>query len=440
MSNPENDSRLEQLSREAADRYTVTASPSWDQMERELDKILPTEKKKRRPFFFWWIMAALLLGGSILWYTQNRLDEKQISNHLLTKQIKSEKISIESTLANSTLKKEEIISTDPSKNTVKVSTDAIDQRSFSSPKQLRSESFSSVSVQQKTSRESALITEEKTEVKQFSNPSTTTKENITKAENTVQEDVSFIRPTIDTGSNLANTSINEMKDTSSIMENALQEQPIVTHTDLSTSKTPKVKNAFSFALVVGMDATTVKFRYADKASASGGIMIGYHLNNNWSIHTGGLYTRKNYKMAGSDFKAPAGSWVANYKLETVDGFCTMWEIPLLARYTFDTKTKTRAFVSGGLSSYLMTRENYNYFYYYNGLPIRRNANYPDGKTHPFSILKLSAGWIRETHKSAALVVEPFANLPLSGLGFGSAKLSSFGIYFSYQFRQPNKKK
>lgn len=52
MSNPENDSRLEQLSREAADRYTVTASPSWDQMERELDKILPTEKKKRRPFFF----------------------------------------------------------------------------------------------------------------------------------------------------------------------------------------------------------------------------------------------------------------------------------------------------------------------------------------------------------------------------------------------------
>ena len=145
-------------------------------------------------------------------------------------------------------------------------------------------------------------------------------------------------------------------------------------------------------------------------------------------------------MAGNDFKAPTGSWVANYKLETVDGFCTMWEIPLLARYTFDTKTKNRAFISGVLSSYLMTRENYNYFYYFNGSPVRRNANYPDGKTHPFSILKLSAGWIRETHKSSSLVVEPFANLPLSGLGFGSAKLSSFGIYFSYQFRQPNKKK
>jgi cytoskeletal protein RodZ len=440
MSNPENDSRLEQLSREAADRYTVMASPSWDKMEKELDKILPTEKKKRRPFIFWWIIAAILLGGSMLWYIQKPLDEKQISNQVLTKQGKSDKISFDSTLANSTLKKEEIISTDPSKNTVKASADAIYRPSLSSPKQLKSESFSSVSVQQKTSRESVSITEEKNETKQFSNPSTTNKENITKAENTVQENVSLIRPTIDTGSNLTNASINHMKDTSSIMEKVLPEQPIVTHTDVLTPNTKKVKKAFSFAIVAGLDATTVKFRYADKASASGGIIIGYHLNNNWSIHTGGLYTRKNYKMDGRDFKAPAGSWVANYKLETVDGFCTMWEIPLLARYTFDTKTKTRAFVSGGLSSYLMTRENYNYFYYFNGSPVRRNANYPDGKTHPFSILKLSAGWIRETHKSSSLVVEPFANLPLSGLGFGSAKLSSFGIYFSYQFRQPNKKK
>ena len=145
-------------------------------------------------------------------------------------------------------------------------------------------------------------------------------------------------------------------------------------------------------------------------------------------------------MDGSDFKAPAGSWVANYKLETVDGFCDMWEIPLLLRHTFDSKTKTSAFLSSGLSSYLMTRENYNYFYYYNGNPVRRNANYPNGKTHLFSILKISGGWIRNTGKNSSFIVEPFANVPLSGLGFGSVRLSSFGVNFSYQFRQPNKKK
>ena len=250
----------------------------------------------------------------------------------------------------------------------------------------------------------------------------------------------IIRLPIDTGNNITDKSIHTIKDSTSISMMNVQEPITVAKQDSIVSKNEKEKSAFSWAVVAGIDATTVKFRYAEKASLTGGMIIGYHFNRHWSIHTGALYTRKNYKMAGNDFKAPAGSWVANYKLETVDGFCTMWEIPLLARYTFDTKTKTRAFVSGGLSSYLMTRENYNYFYYYNGLPIRRNANYPDGKTHPFSILKLSAGWIREVNKSASLVVEPFANLPLNGLGFGSAKLSSFGIYFSYQFRQPNKKK
>jgi len=439
MSNPENDSRLEQLSREAADRYTVKVSPSWDKMERELDKVLPTEKKKRR-IFFWWTIPALLLGGSILWYTQKPSEETQISNNVSTTQSKSDKISNEATPANNNLKKEESVATNLSKNTTKASADVIDRPSLSSSKPLKPKSFSAISVQQKTSRESVLIKEEKNEAKQFSNTSTTNKEAITKAENTIQENVAFIRPTIDTGSNLTNMSINEMKDTSLTMEKALSEQPIVNPTDSSSSKNKKVKNTFSFAIVAGMDATTVRFRYADKASISGGIMIGYHLNNNWSIHTGGLYTRKNYKMDGSDFKAPAGSWVANYKLETVDGFCDMWEIPLLLRYTFDSKTKTSAFLSSGLSSYLMTRENYNYFYYYNGNPVRRNANYSNGKTHLFSIWKLSGGWVRNTGKNSSFIVEPFANIPLSGLGFGSVRLSSFGVNFSYQFRQPNKKK
>ncbi len=442
MSNPENDSRLEQLSREAADRYTVKATPSWDKMERELDIVLPTEKKKRRPFFFWWIIPALFIGGSIIWYIQkpNPSEEKQIINHVLSKQSKSDKISIEATPANNNLKKEAIVSNDPSKNTVNASTDAIDHPAFSSSKLLKPKSISSVSIQQNRSRESVLAIDEKNETIQLTNSSVDNKVNITKVESAAPEIVNFIRPTADTGSNLTNTSINQNKDTLSIMEKALPEQPIATTTDSSISKNKKVKNTFSFAIVAGIDATTVKFRYADKANASGGIMIGYHLNNNWSIHTGGLYTRKNYKMDGNDFKAPRGSWVANYKLETVDGFCNMWEIPLLLRYTFDSKTKTNAFVSSGLSSYLMTRENYNYFYYYNGNPVRRNANYPNGKTHMFSILKLSGGWARQTGKNSSFIVEPFANVPLSGLGFGSVRLSSFGINFSYQFRQPNKKK
>lgn len=435
MSNPENDSRLEQLSREAADRYTVKASPSWDKMERELDKILPTEKKKKRPFLFWWIIPGLLMIGSILWYRMHTQAVDQASTASVTQQNGTHKEPNTDNPIQPILEKEKTAS-------IPLISDAkLPNITFKSSKQKQPSSYKAIKAS--TIEQQEKIPSSFKNTQPSSAIASIRKDTIIPAANTASsstDNKEIIGLPIDTGNNVTDSSIHTAKDSTPVSIMNVQEPIIMPTKDSIASKNKKEKAAFSWAIVAGIDATTVKFRYTDRASLSGGVLIGYHFNRHWSIHTGGLYTRKNYKMAGNDFKAPTGSWVANYKLETVDGFCTMWEIPLLARYTFDTKTKTRAFISGGLSSYLMTRENYNYFYYFNGSPVRRNANYPDGKTHPFSILKLSAGWIRETHKSSSLVVEPFANLPLSGLGFGSAKLSSFGIYFSYQFRQPNKKK
>ncbi|BFG69400.1 hypothetical protein KACHI17_02810 [Sediminibacterium sp. KACHI17] len=436
MSNPENDSRLEQLSREAADRYTVKASPSWDTMERELDKVLPTEKKKRRPFFFWWIIPGVLLGGVALWYTslKQKVSEKDPVTETSIHEIKKEPATTNATIQEKT---QYPLISKPSLSTYKT-----EKRITATKKYTGSSSFVNAG---KRKNNSLTTQQDESSATNSSNqlfPITTEEKKATAASVsiTTTDKSESIRPTIDTGSNMTDKSILALKDSTSNTAIQTQEPITVDTKDSAISKNKKEKGGFAFTLVAGMDATTVKFRYADKASLSGGILIGYYLDNNWSIYTGGLFTRKNYKMAGSDFKAPAGSWIANYKLETVDGFCNMWEVPLLLRYTFDSKTKTKAFISTGLSSYFMTRENYNYFYYYNGTPVRRNVNYPNGKTHLFSILKLSTGWVRETGKHSSMIIEPFANLPLSGLGFGSVKLSSFGINFSYQFRQPNKKK
>jgi hypothetical protein len=435
MSNPENDSRLEQLSREAADRYTVKASPSWDKMEKDLDKVLPIEKRKKRPFLFWWIIPGILMIGAVLWYTMHTQTVKQATNAYVTIQTDNHKEVYTEKPTKQSSENEKSLFISETKPQSSILTGTKYQQPFN--KKATTQITTSTIIHQQETPSIFKNTQPS------SNISSIQKDTVIAATNTASsftDNKEIIRLPIDTGNNITDKSIHTTKDSTSISMMNVQEPITVAKQDSIVSKNEKEKSAFSWAVVAGIDATTVKFRYAEKASLTGGIIIGYHFNRHWSIQTGALYTRKNYKMAGSDFKAPAGSWVANYKLETVDGFCTMWEIPLLARYTFDTKTKTRAFVSSGLSSYLMTRENYNYFYYYNGLPIRRNANYPDGKTHPFSILKLSVGWIRQVNKNASLVVEPFANLPLNGLGFGSAKLSSFGIYFSYQFRQPNKKK
>ncbi|GAC1531224.1 MAG: hypothetical protein NVS3B15_10570 [Sediminibacterium sp.] len=71
MHNPGDDNELDQLSREAADKYEAPGHSSWDSLERELDKVLPvTEKRKKRFLFFWWLIPCLLLGGVAYWWLE----------------------------------------------------------------------------------------------------------------------------------------------------------------------------------------------------------------------------------------------------------------------------------------------------------------------------------------------------------------------------------
>ena len=247
-----------------------------------------------------------------------------------------------------------------------------------------------------------------------------------------------IRPTTDSGNTNIPNSILTKEDSTIHTELVLTDTLKTTTTIPVPKKTPDSK--FSIAFVAGMDASTVKYKYSDKAGINIGILAGYHFTENWSVHTGAIYTRKNYTVAGEDFHAPKNSWVANYKITMVDGFCNMWEVPLLLRYQFSADSKRSFFLSSGISSYIMTRENYNYSYYFNAQPITRNNNYPNGNTHLLSILRVSAGWKKTIGEGSSLLVEPYAALPLAGVGFGSIRLSSFGLNFSLQLRQPSKKK
>jgi hypothetical protein len=169
-----------------------------------------------------------------------------------------------------------------------------------------------------------------------------------------------------------------------------------------------------------------------------GILAGYHFSKTISLHTGAIYTQKNYKMVGSDFTAPKGSMVSYYNLETVDGYCRMWEVPVMVRYTLH-KNKQRAIYFGtGLSSYFMTNENYNYAYQYNGVPVVRNSDYKSTDTHVLSIVDLSVGFEKKIGNQLYMQVEPYGKLPLGGVGYGSISLSSFGlnVLFTLQHFSP----
>ena len=202
----------------------------------------------------------------------------------------------------------------------------------------------------------------------------------------------------------------------------------------------KPERAINFGIVAGIDKSTVKFTDGDHAGYNIGLTGGYQFNKHWSVSTGVVYTKKNYKLNGNDFHPPAHYWTQYVDLQKVEGYCKMWEIPLVAKYTFNPGAKTAFFASAGLSSYFMTRQYYDYSYKNTmGWPMTGAWATDSTFKHVFSILDLSVGFEKQVGKHLNLQVEPYAKVPLGGIGFGDMRLSSFGINFSIQYRHKLKR-
>ncbi len=455
MYNLGDDNELDRVSREAAGKYTPPADANWQVLSNELDKVMPVEKRKRRILFYWWLLPALLIGGATAYWLVEKNNTDDITatskQSILTQTDKKEEKNIAPTVPANDVKKQndptvngnvekevpnKLIATKTAKQPLTNNSSNTQERTNAgntslaiNPKNI-TPSAKYQAANQPVSKAADLPAKE-TQVLTMAAPKTET--NVSKE---------IVENKIDQPAKESTTTATKENKVDSVQET-------VTQTDATTSASPIKKNkpeilqrgkGLSFGLIAGVDKSTVKFRYSSGAGINIGVLAGYHFNDKWSIHTGAIYTQKNYKLDGADFTAPKGSWPSYYKLDNVEGYCRMWEVPLMARYTISHSNKNSFFFSTGLSSYFMTSENYDYYYYNNsGQLIMRNMAYNSTDTHILSILHLSAGFENRISKSLSLQVEPYAKIPLAGVGLGNIRLSSFGLNFSIQQRQPSKK-
>jgi hypothetical protein len=455
MHNPVRDTELDELSREAAGHYHAPGTPDWEKMSRELDKVLPREKRKKRPAAWWWLFPLLVTG--IIGYTWFSGNDTKSSSPVTVQQPAAGKNA--SAVTGSTA-----LHNDHASNTVSGNTgNASAQKSTRSTTIPAASSTNNIQAGSRTT-----VTKEDTRKSNIASTDTysataqtgtaVAKEDVQKNNAASAGDHSAIAQPQGTtaaktdtpatqNSNTGTQSFTQQLTTASspvIKDSAApaNEQPATTVGNSATTRVTvrKPGRGFSVGIVAGTDMSTVRFRYGNTPGLNIGVLAGYHFSNTWSLHTGLIYTQKNYKLAGQDFHAPKGSWASYYKILTVEGDCRMWELPLLARYTFapGKATRNHYFLSTGLSSYFMTGENYEYYYYYQNNPTTRNASYPSGNTHILSIMHLSAGLEKKLSKNLSLQIEPYAKIPLAGVGVGQIRLSSFGVNFGLQFRQPRR--
>jgi hypothetical protein len=225
-------------------------------------------------------------------------------------------------------------------------------------------------------------------------------------------------------------------ESSVVLSDAAKTKPSVT-ADPALQKIPATfLSKVSMSLVLGPDFSTVKFVRPEKASTNVGVMLSYSFGRRWAISTGLVRARKVYGAKPEDYHMKPGYWPAGHLPDEINAVCKVLDIPLNVRYAVVVLPRQTIYVQTGLSSYIMLHEDYRYDYSNYGKPYSKHWIVPDQNRHFFQVLNLSVGYSKQIKPGISVGAEPFAKIPLAGIGAGKVNLMSLGAFFSvgYRFR------
>jgi hypothetical protein len=180
-------------------------------------------------------------------------------------------------------------------------------------------------------------------------------------------------------------------------------------------------------LIAGPDISAIKLQSVYKVGLNAGLIVGYKLNNRWSIESGLLRDKKFYSSEGQYFSTKKIRLPNYAKIDYVKGECNMWELPLNITYNFARKSNSSWFAAAGFSSYFMKKEAYVFDMSYNGTQYPRAFDYKNPSTQFLAVINISAGYTHKLGKIADLRIEPYLKLPVNKIGTGDLPIQSGGI-------------
>lgn len=204
----------------------------------------------------------------------------------------------------------------------------------------------------------------------------------------------------------------------------------------------KVKKSYPYAgrsslsVQAAPDLSGIKLNQVGKAGQAVGIGAAYFLRPRFSIASGVFYSFKPYR---SENETNSGY---GHQPDRILGECDILDIPINLRYYPVEGKLQRAFVSVGLSSYLMLKEYYKLEYKDSGTgyPYTREINVSGANKHFFGVVNISAGYERKLGKQLSVQVEPYFKVPINGVGEGDISLKSTGLFVGLNYYPGRAKK
>lgn len=223
---------------------------------------------------------------------------------------------------------------------------------------------------------------------------------------------------------LVDSAAQEVKAIDEVKEEALEKDSSAV--DTQEEKKKQKSGLWYVKLSLSPDWSAQSFSTTSDLGFNYGLAIEYKLTNSLGISAGVMRARKFYTARNIEY--------GNYSAEYAEGNCNMWDIPIQLNYYKPTNRALQVFGSLGLSSYLMSKENYTYYPYAANPSIKYSSEVRNENREWFKVVNVSIGLQHPISQSLTLQVEPFVKVPLAEMGAGNVAISSIGLFLNLRYQ------
>lgn len=248
-------------------------------------------------------------------------------------------------------------------------------------------------------------------------------------------------------------SVSNSQETKTVIENKIELVEVVakyTSTDSTTLKesiqqptnTPviNIKKApfnkyFYTGAMYATDKSSINFEASKGLGYSMALVLGYQFSKRFSLETGVHIEKKEYYTKGEHFDKSI--LPATGKILWIESENKLIEIPLSLKTDLLGNQHHQLFGSFGISSFLVNNESYEYEEEVNGVIQSESIEFTKNTSNLFATTNISLGYEYKIKNRFRLRIEPYLNLPLSGIGKSKEPVLSKGVYFGilYNFHK-----
>lgn len=181
----------------------------------------------------------------------------------------------------------------------------------------------------------------------------------------------------------------------------------------------------SLIAALSPDFSSVNFREQTKPGKNFAGLVAVHITARLSVMSGVISSTKLYRARDVEYYGHA--------YPDAEGDCRIIDIPLNLYYQLNGTGRYSLFAGAGLSSYIMKKESYVFYYDSPYGPASYNKEVRNKNNEWFKVMNISLGVSRQISHRIHIEAEPFVKIPLSGVGEGKLDVSTFGMFLRARY-------